>query len=456
MTSQSTGATTLVADGINLLASNLERVADVAGRAGAVLTAALAVQGVQALRAFVAEGRAATVTATALSASLGSIPKVISITVAAVGFEIGFQLGEMLRENSSLARQLGVAVAGFFQATVSDLQLLAESAGAIFSNDTIGAAIDRYRTRAQQLDESFTALWEDAKNAPKPIAAAADQAATSMQGLGATAATAGTATASAGAAGAAGIGAIGTQATAALTAIQALATGAGVSLPGVGVSASTAAQALLNVVLKGGAAARVFQRDLPEAISKLGGADLAAFGSAVNTTLTQVVRDSERVAAAMTAAGKSGAAELSKADAAAQLLQQTMVAVGTQAAKSLGVDVAPLTTGLTAGFKAASDNLATLVQSLPALKAAGVDTGAAVSQAIGGMLDGAQTTAEFDAIKARLESLGQAGILTGQQVQDGMELAIEKSNELQRKIELATPGISGLGEAARVAGVDVF
>lgn len=452
--SQNSGATSTIAAGINLLADNLQNVADVAGRAGSVLTAALAVQGVQALRAFIAEGRAATVTATALSTSLGNIPKVISITVAAVGFEVGFQIGEMLRENSALARQLGVAVAGFFQATVNDLRLVAESAQAIFTNDTVSAAFDRYKARAKELDESFSVLWDAAADAPTKVGTATDATTASLQTMGAQATATGAAISTAGTSGAASMGGISTQANEASKALGELAKAAGVTLPGIAAGATGTADALLSVVLRGGQAADVFRRELPEAISKLTGQDLLAFSTAITQTLTQAQRDSQRLAIELEAAGKSGAAELAKADAAARLLQQTLATIGAQAAKSLGVDLAPLSSQLSAGFRTASDNLALLVNSLPALRTQGVDTGTAVAQAIGGMIKGAQNQAEIDATINRLQALGAAGEVSAQQVADGLFEAGERAREMRQKIEDATPGVQSLGEAARRAGVD--
>lgn len=452
ITNGSTGATTVIADGINLLAGNLDNVAAVASRAGAVLVAALAVQGAQALRTFVIEGRAATVTATALSASLSTIPKVISITVAAAGFEIGFQIGEMLRENSALARQLGVAIAGFMQATVSDLQLLAESAAAIFNDDTIGAAVDRYKARAAELDDSFRVLWAEAENAPGRVADAADQAGAATQAMGDQARATGSQIASAAGSAAGGVASIGSGAVTAMSAIQALGQAAGVSLPGIGASAAQSAKALLDVVVNGGKAADVFARDLPAALSKLSGAELQAFGAAMKTTLEQTIRDSQRLAAELQAAGRDGSAALAKADAAAAQLALTLQQTGKQALASLGVDVASVSNRLTTEFAKSSAELTTVISTLPQLKAAGIDTGTAVAQALGNMVNQAQNQADLDAVRARIEALGTAGTIAGPQVAGALQMAADKAVEIRQKIEDATPGIQGLDEALRRAG----
>jgi hypothetical protein len=109
---------------------------------------------------------------------------------------------------------------------------------------------------------------------------------------------------------------------------------------------------------------------------------------------------------------------------------------------------------LSAEFTKAQDNLALLIRSMPALKAAGIDAGAAVAHALAKMIDGAKSQAEVDAIIDRVKALGDAGQLTGQQVGGAFDLANEKARQLKASAEDATPGIQSLGEAARKAGVD--
>lgn len=442
-TNASTGATAAVAEGINLLAGNLQEVADVAGRAGSVLTAALAVQGVAALRAFVAEGRAAALASTALSASLQSIPKVISITVAAAGFEVGFRIGEMMRENSALARQLGVAVAGFIQATLNDLQLLAEGAKAIFTDDTVSAALERYQKRAEQLDESFRVLWADAESGPRSAAAALDQA-------GSSAAAAGTAAHGA----AQSVGAIAPAADSAGVAINRLGVQAASALPAAREEAQKIADKLREVGKKGGDAKDVFGKDLPEAISKLDGAGLSTFFGAIAEEIDRTRAQAKPLGDEMTLAGASGAEALAKSEQAASRLQQALLMVGSKAATTLGVDLDLAGTRVSKSFSDADNNLTVLLKSLPVLKQAGVDTGGAVAQALGGMISKARNEAEIEAVVSRINSLGQAGVLSGGQVAGALKEAADKSVELRARIDDATPGVNSLAEAARRAGVD--
>ena len=89
-----------IADGARRLdvVLDLDELAGVAGRAGVVLTAALAVQGVSALRALAVQMVATGAAASVLSADIAKIPKIVNIAVAVTGFEVGFQIGDFLRE----------------------------------------------------------------------------------------------------------------------------------------------------------------------------------------------------------------------------------------------------------------------------------------------------------------------------------------------------------------------
>lgn len=179
-----TGVTRTVAEGIGWIAEHLEQLANVAARAGAVLTAALAVQCVNACRLAAAEMLATGGAATILTASLNKIPTKINIVVAATGFEVGYQIGGMLHENSELARKFGIALVGFNQALVNDLIFLKEAAAAVFTSDTVDAAFDRYIQRGKELDKVLDDMWKDAEKAPSQTAEATNNAANATQNMG--------------------------------------------------------------------------------------------------------------------------------------------------------------------------------------------------------------------------------------------------------------------------------
>lgn len=417
---KSSGATSAIAAGINTLASNLDTVARLAGIAGAALTANLAVRGAQALRAFAVEAAAAAGATNLLSASIGKIPAVINITVAAVGFEVGFQIGQMLYENSELARKLGVGLVGFFELTLSHLQGLKEVATAIFTDDTVAAATERYRQRAEQILATSRDMWRDAEQAPARVAAAADAAAQSSQTMATAATSAAAQVAQAGTTAAAGVGAVGKAAETAQGAIAALAQASGVQLPVVGSSARQQAQAMAELANKSAEVAQRIKTEIPEAVARLSGRELDQFRS----TFIGALRD----------AGDQ-----------AQLLQTVLVATGRRAAEALGVDVARASSTVSAEFGRANDNLALLIRSVDTLKKSGVDTATVLRDALSKMVEGARNQAELDALRQRIEALGKAGQLAKPQVE-------ELFNAIRRKADDATQGVNSLDEAMRVFG----
>jgi len=452
--SASSGQTSIVANGINLLANNLDKVAGMAARAGTVIVAALAVQAATALRAYAVEATAAAGATNLLALSIDKVPKTINIVVAAVGLEVGYQIGEMLYNNSALARKLGIGLVGFFEELVSELQFLAEAAAAVFTSDTVDAAFERFKARSKEIQDSFDVLMEHANEAPKAIASAVNQATDATQALGATATVAGGQVNAAGAHGASGVGGVSKSADTAQEAILQLAKAANVNLPTIGVTASQQASALAGLAAKSSLVAQSIGTELPAAIKKLSGPELNAFRVAFTTALEGAITSSRRLAESLGAAGQSTGPALADAQAKAAILKQILVETGKAAAQALGVDVVAAGNTLSDEFVKAEENLSVLVRSLPALKAAGVDTASVVSQAFQKLIDGARSNAELEAIKARIQALGAAGQITGDQVAGAFALIATKAEEIKAKIEDATPGIQSLGEAARKAGVD--
>jgi len=265
----------VVAKGINALAENLDTLAGVATRAGAVLTAALAVQGVAALRAFSAEMLATGKAASLLSLELSKVPKVISIAVAVTGLEIGYQIGTMLYENSELARKLGVGLVGYFEATISSLQLVKEAATAVFTSDTVSQAFDRFEKRNQQTRDSIAAMWKDAETAPTKVAGAANAGADSLGKLGGAGSAAGNAVAAGALQASGGVGAVTKASEDARSALSALAKTINTAVP---------AAALADIVANLQAAKargvdleKMLREELPGALGKLSGAELTKF-----------------------------------------------------------------------------------------------------------------------------------------------------------------------------------
>jgi tape measure domain-containing protein len=416
-----TGASRTVAAGINGIAESLDELGAIAGRAGAVLVAALAIQGVGALRAMATQTLTTAGTMGVLGKSIADVPKIVNIAVAVTGFEIGFQLGDMLRENSELARKFGVGVTEFLVSIVRDLQFLKEAAAAVFTDDTIGEAFDRLKQRAEEQQAIFADLYRDAEQAPSAVRAAAAAAAESTQQLGATAQSTAATLASAGATGAAGVASIGQAADTASAAITALAAAAGIKLPAVAVTAAQQAAAMGELAGRSREAAQSIGEQLPAALAKLSGAELQTF------------RDTF-VGALGEGATRAG------------VLRDVLLETGKRAAQALGVDVAQATGTMSAAFVVAQDNLALLVRSTDALKAAGLDAGQVVAEALRKMASTADAQAEFNALRARVEALGKAGVITKDQVAELLDTIRGKARE-------AAEGVDKLAQAYKQLGV---
>ena len=221
-----------------------------------------------------------------------------------------------------------------------------------------------------------------------------------------------------------------------------------------GTTATQQAEALVKLALAGRKAADALRTELPEAISKLAGPELESFRVAMTQALGQAVDQAKRLAEELGTGSTKGVIALGRAEQASRLLATTLEAVGAQAATSLGVDVATASAKVSAEFVLANQSLATLINSLPALKRAGVDTATVVAQALAKMIDGTKNQAELDAIRDRIKALGVTGQISGQQMAGAFDLSKDKALELKKALEDATPGVQSLGEAARKAGIE--
>lgn len=477
-----TGATVLVAQGIGKLADNLDTVARVAAVVGTALTVNLALAGVAALRKLSEEMLGASGNANVLSKSIKDIPRIVNVAIAFTGFEIGLQIGDKLRENSVLARQFGLAVSDLYQGIVNNLIFLKEAAAAVFSDDTIGAALDRFQQRLDQQRATTTRLLDQAAKSGLQLRQEAEQNAEfsaraaervgaagvktgqdinagaavgsrALGSLGSAGAAAGVQVAAGGGIAAAGLGRVGQAGQTALGALQALASSGNVATT-LGPNLEQVAEALVRVTLRGGDAQRVIGTELPQAIAKLSGPELLQFRTAVVGALEESIRASQRLAEQQRATGESFSESLADAQAAGALLEQVLLQVGQQAAQALGVEAVAAGNRVGQAFRTADDNLQVLLRSLPALQRAGVDTGNVVSAALAKMIDGARTRDEIDIVIDRVNALGAAGEITQVQINALFDTANDKVRALAQQIEDATPGIQSLGEAARRVGAD--
>ena len=360
--------------------THLDDLARVAAMAGTALVASFAAQAATAMRTAIAEMAAAGGAATLLRTRLDALSRPVQITITVVGLEIGYQVGEMLRENFALARQLGVGIVGYMQATVSSLQLLKDAAAAIFTSDTIDAALARFETRNNTLRSIIGEMWKDAEQAPPKIGAAADGAGAKIGAMGAAAGAAGQTAAAAGTAGAAGVASIGKAADDARTALTALATAINTKpAPDNGITAIT--KDIEAAVRRGADLDALLRTNMPDAISKLSGPELVKFRAdfiiamdAAKKALEDAIK-TDRPRAEIDALR-------AKVDAFEHATRTGLGLIAEQAAQNLGIDVPAAFGKVSEAFTKSQSDLSVLIRSLPDLKAVGVDTAAVVAPAV--------------------------------------------------------------------------
>lgn len=444
-----TNASSYVANGIAALAGHLDTIARVAGVAGAALTASLAVQGAAALRAYAVEATAAAGATNLLAASISRIPKVISITVAAVGFEVGYEIGEQLYQNSELARKLGVGINGFFQALVNDLVLLKDTAAAVFTDDTVAASFDRYIARGKELDAILTDMWKDASAAPGQVAGAADAGAGSLNKLGGAGTAAGQSIAAGASQGVAAIGQVSKAAEDARVALSGLSAAIN-SKPPPTTALADIVKDLTAAKLRGEDLDQLLRTKMPDAISKLSGTELVKFRAdfigamdAAKSALQDAI-DTKKPQAEIDALR-------AKVDSFERSMRTGLALIAEQAATKLGIDVPAAFGKMSQGFRESQDNLSILIRQLPELKVIGVDTAAVVGQALSNMINGAKNQAEIDAVIRRVETLRKE---LGDKIANGLlDQAKEKALELKDALDKATPGINSVREAMKALGI---
>ena len=447
---QSSGASAGVAAGIDALGRHLDDLARVAAATGAALTAAFAVQAVQALRAAAVQMGATGGAAVLLRRNLDTLSKPVTIAIAVTGFEAGYQLGEMLRENSALARKFGVGTAEFFVQIVNDLKLLKEASAAIFTSDTVDAALDRYIQRNIEIGNSFREMYADAEQATEKIGSGASAATEKVGALGSAGTAAGAAVAQGGVAGAAGIAHIGKQADESRAKLEALARVVNTKPPADN-GLKDVIRDLQDASLRGEKLDLQLRKNLPQAIAGLSGPELSKFRAEFILAM-----DGAKKALEDAIKADKPKAEIDKLQAKVDSFERAtrtgLGLIAQQAAKNLGVDVPLAFNKVSDAFTKSQDDLSVLIRSLPELKVEGVDTAAVVGQALNKMIDGAQNEAELEAVRGRVQAL--RGEL-GEKIADGLlEQAKKKAEELSDALDAATPGINSVREAFKSLGIE--
>ena len=130
----------------------------------------------------------------------------------------------------------------------------------------------------------------------------------------------------------------------------------------------------------------------------------------------------------------------------ARRLAAAMDAQLAEAIRRTGKDFGELSNGINAAAQKAINDFDVLAGRLDDLGKKGVDVGVTLAASLDQAVKASTTTAALEEIIRRFQELGQAGILTGDQLADGLEKANAKLADI-------TPGINNLAEAFKQLGM---
>lgn len=130
---------------------------------------------------------------------------------------------------------------------------------------------------------------------------------------------------------------------------------------------------------------------------------------------------------------------------------ETQSLLSSEALTRLGVDAEKLSTGLSTAGKNA-------IQYFDFISASAQSTSATIKAAFDGALNNVQTRQGLDALKRRVEELGQSGRLTGDQVKQALEQITDAAERVDEKLVKARETLQELGQginsADTVSGLD--
>lgn len=133
-------------------------------------------------------------------------------------------------------------------------------------------------------------------------------------------------------------------------------------------------------------------------------------------------------------------------EAGARRLAAALDAQVAEALRRTGREAAELSGGVNRAAQYALNDLDVLIANLDRLRQQGIDVGAALGASLEQALKKATTVAAVEEVISRWKALGDQGVLTGQQLADGLDAARRKLDELK-------PGINSVAEAYRALGI---
>ena len=130
----------------------------------------------------------------------------------------------------------------------------------------------------------------------------------------------------------------------------------------------------------------------------------------------------------------------------AERLKAALDAVADESLRRVGTSVDELKTGFNSAMNSALNDADALADTLERLGISGEQSGRLLGASLDKALDAAKTEQAVQAVIERMEQLGQRGLITGDQMAQGLEKARNKLDDLK-------PGINSLEEAMRKLGL---
>ena len=132
-------------------------------------------------------------------------------------------------------------------------------------------------------------------------------------------------------------------------------------------------------------------------------------------------------------------------------LQQALDAGVREAIKRTGLDFEVISGGMGKAARSAINDTDAIIKGLDSLKAKGVDTGQALTASLGKGISTADSVKALEVVKSQIEQVRAA---LGDKVADGLlDQAKTKAIELVAELEKAKPGIQSIGEAMKQLGI---
>lgn len=157
----------------------------------------------------------------------------------------------------------------------------------------------------------------------------------------------------------------------------------------------------------------------------------------------------------LAAVAKTTIENLRAVRASADEMGKALLIIGERAAKTLAIELPSQAAKASDGFKSVRAEADLLIGQLPSLGVKGKAAADVVAQALAKMIDAASTKRDFEIVSNEIKLMEKAGRIGPGAVTELLQQVKDKAQEVKDKVEELTPGIAGLREAARRAGVDV-